>query len=177
MDLIAQVIGAVFAFFASIIGNIFANDICTSANAVCAKIIKAAAARLATFDQTNGEQEWLADLHERQTVSEKYRHAIGCYLVAPRMKSHALNAPPPLLNTAPGFVWVRRQRGVWEGRWRSSAEAIEKGYVVKSVKLYAMSGNRLDANHKEFIIHTACDLQAELNQWLRDHDSSDKIRT
>jgi hypothetical protein len=67
------------AFFASIIGNIFAHDICTSADFVCAKIIKAAAGRLAAFDQASTEQEWLADLQEHQTVSAKYHMQLASY--------------------------------------------------------------------------------------------------
>jgi hypothetical protein len=133
MDLIAQSIGAVLAFFCSIIGNIFAHDICASANSVCAKIIRAAADRLAPLDPTATEQEWLADLHERQTVSEKYRHAIGCFLAAPRMRRYAINVPPPLVESAPGFVWKQRKGGVWEGRWRATMEAAEMGWTIKSV--------------------------------------------
>jgi hypothetical protein len=168
MDLIAQVTGAVLAFFASIIGNIFAHDICASADVVCAKIIKAAAALLAPLDPTPTEQEWLADLHERQTVSEKYRHAIGCFLVAPRMRRYAINVPPPLVESAPGFVWVQRKGGVWEGRWRSSAEALAMGYKTKSVKLFATRGHDIDAGQKEIIAATSRELQADQDQWMND---------
>jgi hypothetical protein len=41
-----------------------------------AKIIYRAAYRLAPIDQEPVELEWLGDLNERETVFEKYRHAI-----------------------------------------------------------------------------------------------------
>lgn len=167
MDLIAQAIAAVLAFFASIIGNIFAHDICASADSVCARIIRAAAARLATFDQTSTEQEWLSDLRDHQTVLEKYRHAVGCYLAAPEMRRCALSEP--FVEAAPGLYWKRRPNEIWEGRWGSSPKAIEEGYVIKSMKLISMRGNHLTAEEKEFIIDTARQLQAEHDQWLSDH--------
>ena len=86
MDLIAQGIAGVLAFLAGIVGNIFAHDICASVDTVCTKIIKAAAARLAIFDREETEQEWLSDLSEYETVTDKYRHAVGCYLAAPKMR-------------------------------------------------------------------------------------------
>jgi hypothetical protein len=90
MDLIANVASFVLTFIAGLIGNIVAHDICATAHARCSKLIRHAAKRLAHFDIEAVEQEWLADLNERETVREKYRHAIGCYLVAPRMRRQAL---------------------------------------------------------------------------------------
>jgi hypothetical protein len=166
MDLIAQVVAAVLSFLASVIGNIFAHDICATADSVCAKIIKAAALRLASFNQTSTEHEWLVDLHEHRTVFQKYRHAIGCYLVAPKMRRCALEAPS--VEGAPGLVWKRRRDDIWEGRWQASLNAIQEGYVVKSVKLISVCGNCLTAEDKDFIIDVARELQAELAQWLSD---------
>jgi hypothetical protein len=89
MDVIANIVSVVLTFVAGIIGNIVAHDVCTTADARCAKIIGRAAKRLAPFDIEATELEWLADLAERETVREKYRHAIGCYLAAPRMRRQA----------------------------------------------------------------------------------------
>jgi hypothetical protein len=86
MDLIASIIASVLAIFLSVVGSIMAYDICISADRTCAKIIRKAASRLAVFDRASGEQEWLADLHDRETVREKYQHAIGCFLVAGKMR-------------------------------------------------------------------------------------------
>jgi len=90
MDLIANIAAWVLAFFASVLGNIWAHDICASADRTCTKIVRGAARRLAPFDQESGEQEWLADLNDRLTVREKYQHAIGCYLVAGKMRRAAI---------------------------------------------------------------------------------------
>jgi hypothetical protein len=170
MDLIAQGIGAVLAFFFGIIGNIFAHDICASADSVCAKIIKAAAARLAAFDQDSTEQEWLADLQEQETVTEKYRHAVGCLLAAPKMRRCALNAP--LVALAPGLIWKERRRDgkkVWEARWHATTKAIQEGWLVKSVKLETFETPiDITVEHKQLLIETTRQLQTEQNQWLYD---------
>jgi hypothetical protein len=142
---------------------------CASANSICAKIIKAAAARLALFDQDSSEQEWLADLQEQQTVTEKYRHAVGCFLAAPKMRRYALEAP--FIAEAPGLVWKQRRKDgkkFWEARWQSSLRAREEGYVLKSVKLWSGSKAGLTIDEKDFIIATTLELQTEQDQWLYD---------
>jgi len=178
LDLIAQVIGAALAFFMSIIGNIFAHDICTSADSICAKIIKAAASRLAAFDQESAKQEWLGDLHERQTVIEKYRHAVGCFLAAPGMRRCALEAP--FVAEPPGLVWKERANSRTEARWQPSLKAIEEGYSLKSIKLWSGYKVRLTAKHKQFIIATTQEILADHDKWLYHRDEyeaeSDRIR-
>jgi hypothetical protein len=89
MDVIANIAALIVTFVVGVFGNIVAHDICATADARCARIIGRAAKRLAAFDIETTEQEWLADLSERETVREKYRHAIGCYLAAPRMRRQA----------------------------------------------------------------------------------------
>jgi hypothetical protein len=170
MDLIAQCVAAMLAFFAGIMGNIFAHDICASAASVCAKIIKTAAARLAPFDRHSTEQEWLADLLECETVTDKYRHAVGCFLAAPRMRRYALKAP--LAALAPGLIWkARRKDGkpVWEARWQATMNAVQNGFKVKSVKLGTFESKiDITIEDKQFLIDTARQLQAEQDEWLYD---------
>jgi hypothetical protein len=89
MDLIASVIAAALGFIVSIFGNVVAHDICVSADRTCTKIIRRAAGRLAPLDRQLRESEWLADLYERETVREKYQHAIGCFLIAGKMRREA----------------------------------------------------------------------------------------
>jgi hypothetical protein len=169
MDLIAQVIGAVLAFFAGIIGNIFAHDICASADAVCTKIIGTAAARLTAFDRDSTEQEWLSHLHDYETVFEKYRHAVGCFLAAPEMKRCALET---FVAEAPGLVWKDRRSAeirYWEARWAASAKAIEEGYIVKSVKIWAGTSKAdMTSEDKAFIVDTTRQLQEEMDRWVND---------
>lgn len=166
MDLIAQGIAAALAFFAGIAGNIFAHDICASANTVCTKIIKAASRRLHWFAQSETEQQWLADLHEFETVFEKYRHAIGCFLAAPEMKRAAL--APPIVDAGPSLVWKKRRNEVWEARWTASRKALKNGYRVKSVKLAAFTGNVLTPEDKASIVEIVRELEGEQNHWLND---------
>ena len=77
--------------------------------------------------------------------------------------------PRPRLGPKKGWRWI--------GRWKASVEAIERGYIVRSVKLFSMKEYRLSARDKEFVAATSRHLQADLNQWLSDHDPSDKIKT
>jgi hypothetical protein len=168
VDLIARIIAAAVSFVVGIIGNIFAHDICQSADGVCIRIIRAAAYRLAKADRAPVEQEWIAGLLEYETVFEKYRHAVGCYLVAPTMKRRAFETPP-VVDGAPGLFWKLRPNKVWEGRWRSPVEALQTGYVVKSVKLISIEGHFLSAEDQALIVQVANELQADVNQWLRAH--------
>jgi hypothetical protein len=89
VDMILNFVSWILAFFASVLGNIIAHDICVSADRTCGKIISSAAQRLALFDRESGALEWLAHLHDCETVREKYKHAIGCFLVAGRMRRQA----------------------------------------------------------------------------------------
>jgi hypothetical protein len=119
MDLIANIASFVLTFIAGVLGNIVAHDICATADARCSKIIRRAAKRLAHFDVEATELEWLADLNERETVREKYRHAIGCYLAAPRMRRQALTVRIAMkfkvnsVGTVPGTITIDPIFGTW----------------------------------------------------------------
>lgn len=79
MEYLSSFLAAALAFIGSIIGNVMANDLCVSAPRTCTFIIQHAARRLGKY-KGRYEEEWLAHLAEQETVYEKYRHAIGCYL-------------------------------------------------------------------------------------------------
>jgi hypothetical protein len=119
MDLIANIASFVLTFIAGVLGNIVAHDICATADARCSKIIRRAAKRLAHFDVEATELEWLADLNERETVREKYRHAIGCYLAAPRMRRQALTVRIAMkfkvnsVGMVPGTITIDPIFGTW----------------------------------------------------------------
>ena len=89
MDLIINLHVWLATAIAAVLTNILAHDVCVSANRVCGNIIHRAAKHLANFDQEDVETEWLGQLSEHDTVCEKYRHAIGCYIAAPRMRRRA----------------------------------------------------------------------------------------
>lgn len=119
MDLIANIASFVLSFIAGVLGNIVAHDICATADARCSKNIRRAAKRLAHFDVEATELEWLADLNERETVREKYRHAIGCYLAAPRMRRQALTVSIAMkfkvnsVGTVPCTITIDPIFGTW----------------------------------------------------------------
>jgi hypothetical protein len=89
MDLIANIGAWLLTAIMGLVGGILANDACKSADRVCGKIIERAAKRLAPLDQAPKLVEWQADLSERDTTFEKYRHAIGCFLAAGPMRRRA----------------------------------------------------------------------------------------
>jgi len=87
MELLTSILAGLFALIGGIVGNIMANDLCVSATAVCSEIIRRAARQVGVEPlQARYEEEWLADLGERDTVYAKYRHAIGCYLVSGKIR-------------------------------------------------------------------------------------------
>lgn len=97
-------LAGIFAFAGGVIGNILANDLCVSATDLCAQIIRRAARRIGDEpQQARYEEEWLADLAERETVYAKYRHAIGCYLVSGKIRREARKLTLHVLYVVPHF--------------------------------------------------------------------------
>ncbi|WP_316219088.1 hypothetical protein [Bradyrhizobium sp. SZCCHNR2026] len=177
MDLIAQIVAAIVSFLVGIAGNVFAHDICVSADKICTKIIKAAAARLAPFEKGDTEKAWLVDLTEHLTVFEKYRHAIGCYLIAPKMRSFALEMVerPPIVHGASNLVWKRRSLWVWEGRWKCPGPL--GLFPVKSVKLYSLCGYSIPEEHQSDIIEVTRELDREYQDWLKTANATAETST
>lgn len=102
MELLTSFLAGIFAFVGSIIGNVMANDLCVSAPRVCTFIIRRAVKRLGKH-KGRYEEEWLADLAERETVYEKYNHAIGCLLGAGRIRTQARKADLHVIYIIPHF--------------------------------------------------------------------------
>lgn len=102
MELLTSVLAAILAFFGSILGNVMANDLCMSAPRICTLIIRQAAKRLGRHKERY-EEEWLADLSERETVYAKYQHAIGCYLGAERIRRQARKVTLHVVYAVPHF--------------------------------------------------------------------------
>lgn len=87
MEFLISLLAGVAGFVGGIVGNIMAHDLCNSAQRVCERIVRRAARRLGDEEpQKRYEEEWLADLAERDTVNAKYRHAIGCYFSSGKIK-------------------------------------------------------------------------------------------
>lgn len=87
MELLTNTIAWILtAVVGPIAATIFAHDILVSCDRVATKIIHRSADRLDKAQRDDAIQEWLADLSERETIIEKYRHAIGCYFAAGKMR-------------------------------------------------------------------------------------------
>lgn len=70
------------------------------------------------------------------------------------------------VKSAPGLKWVKRDNGVFEARWRCRADLVEKGYLVKSVKLWSGTGDPT-LEEWDFITDTCAQLQQEMQVWAR----------
>ncbi|WFU07495.1 hypothetical protein QA648_36405 (plasmid) [Rhizobium sp. CB3171] len=86
METLINIVGSVLA---SILGTIFAKDIQDSAPRYTRQIIERAAARLPPDLKEEKQEEWLAHLSELDTVTSKYRHALGVYVGAARLRRTA----------------------------------------------------------------------------------------
>jgi hypothetical protein len=110
MEFLTSFLAGIFAFAGGILGNILANDLCVSADGLCSRVIRRAAQRIGDENQQiRYEEEWLADLAERETVYAKYRHAIGCYLISGRIRREARKLVLHVLYFVPryGKVWLK----------------------------------------------------------------------
>jgi hypothetical protein len=110
MEFLISFLAGIFAFAGGIIGNILANDLCVSANKLCTRIISRAAKRVGDdAQQKRYEEEWLADLAERETVYSKYQHAIGCYLISSEIRRESRKLVLHVLYFVPryGKVWLK----------------------------------------------------------------------
>jgi hypothetical protein len=72
-------IGAwVLTFLANVLGNVIAHDLSRSSPALCEKLIRFAAKRLAKEDRALYEEQWLADLADQDGIFSQFHHALGC---------------------------------------------------------------------------------------------------
>jgi len=70
------------------------------------------------------------------------------------------------VKSAPGLKWVKRDNNIFEARWRCRADLVEKGYLVKSVKLWSGTGDPTKEEW-DFIADTCAQLQQEMQVWAR----------
>jgi len=93
MDLIVTGIsylgGWLLGLSGSVAAIVVAEDVYRQADRICQSCLRKAAKRLASFDQESRLAEWLYHLSTLETVTGKYRHAIGCYLAAGGMRRAA----------------------------------------------------------------------------------------
>jgi hypothetical protein len=73
----------------------------------------------------------------------------------------------PLVDNAPGVVWiVRKNTGPWEARWVASKQALDEGYIAKSVKLWSGSKIDLKRDQRDLISEVSRELDDEQAQFI-----------
>ncbi len=82
MELILSICSGIGAFFGSIAAHFIAHDAYSRCPRYARKLIERAARELPPFERRRYEEEWLADLEERESVFAKFKHAFECMLCA-----------------------------------------------------------------------------------------------
>ncbi len=73
---------------------------------------------------------------------------------------------PRKVRSAPGLAWKKRRNDVYEARWQCRTDIAEKGYPVKSVKMWSGTGDPTKEEW-DFISDTCRALQDEMLAWSR----------
>ncbi|WP_316176197.1 tyrosine-type recombinase/integrase [Bradyrhizobium sp. SZCCHNRI1073] len=71
---------------------------------------------------------------------------------------------PVRIRSAPGLAWKKRRNEVYEARWQCRTDIAEKGYPVKSVKLWSGTGDPA-LEEWDIISDTCRALQEEMLAW------------
>lgn len=76
---------------------------------------------------------------------------------------------PPHVEDAPGLVWKHlKNNNVWEARWQAPADLVERGFQVKSVKLWTGTAPLPNEEEKAFFREVTHQLQDEATKWLEE---------
>jgi hypothetical protein len=86
MELISSIGALITAAVAAIAGHFVAHDLYEGAPRYAKRLLKHAVSVLPKADRERYGEEWLAHLHECDGVIGKFRHAIGCLLVARKLR-------------------------------------------------------------------------------------------
>lgn len=70
------------------------------------------------------------------------------------------------VKSAPGLKWKKRDNGVHEARWQCRSDIVDKGYKIKSVKLWSGAGDP-SLDEWAFIADTCNELQQQMLVWNR----------
>lgn len=70
------------------------------------------------------------------------------------------------VKSAPGLKWKKRRNDVFEARWQCRDDIVERGYKIKSVKLWSGTGDPTKEEW-DFIADTCNQLQQEMLVWSR----------
>jgi len=87
MELIVSLFAAIGAFLGTVAAHFVAHDAYSNCPRYARRLIERAARRLPPFERARYEEEWLADLEEREGVFAKFKHAFDCLLCARTLSS------------------------------------------------------------------------------------------
>jgi len=73
---------------------------------------------------------------------------------------------PIRVRSAPGLVWRKRSKGIFEARWQARTDLVVKGFKTKSVKIWSGAGNP-DETTWDVIADRCRELQQEMLVWAR----------
>jgi hypothetical protein len=79
---------------------------------------------------------------------------------------------PERVRSAPGLAWKKRRHDVFEARWQCRHDVVQKGFIVKSVKLWSGTGEPT-LDEWNFIVDTCNSLQQEMLVFSRGDLQSD----
>ena len=108
MELIVWLFAAIGAFLGTVASHSVAHDAYSGCPKYARRLIKRAAGRLPPFERNRYEEEWLADLEEREGVFAKFKHAFDCLLCARTLSSLSRGRAPAYLEfSVPGVGKTR----------------------------------------------------------------------
>ena len=139
MELVLGAISLLGAFLGAIAAHFFAHDAYTRCPKYAQRILRAAIRKLGPVERQRYEEEWLADLYEREGVIEKFEHAIACYFCAGKIAAtwqKRLQAPIDLTFTGAGAATV-------------TVDFVTGVYALASLRRIVASGRRLSLDDLE----------------------------
>jgi hypothetical protein len=108
MELIVSLFAAIGAFLGTVAAHFVAHDAYSNCPRYARRLIERAACRLPPFERTRYEEEWLADLEERDGVFAKFKHAFDCLLCARTLSSLSRGRAPAYIEfSVPGVGKAR----------------------------------------------------------------------
>jgi hypothetical protein len=78
---------------------------------------------------------------------------------------------PPRIEGAVNLLWKLRRGDLWEARWQAPSNIIDRGFTVRSVKLWSGPEGSMDPETSEFIRDTTLQLEDEITRWLNQQSS------
>lgn len=73
----------------------------------------------------------------------------------------------PKIDDAPGLAWKPRKSGLWEARWQARTDLVERGYQLKSERIWTGKAEDIDEGVADYIRQRCRPLQDDMLVWGR----------